>query len=299
MQFVGQPHILSFFKLAIKNGQLGHAYCFVGTSQIGKRTLANLLAAEILNVPVEKLPTNPDYYYLCRGVDEKTDKKKKEISVEQARELREKMQNRSWLNGYKVAIIDEAELLNEESGNALLKILEEPPQKSIIFLLTENDGQLLPTIRSRCQLFQFAPVAETVVESFLESLSSDKNKIKEIVEWSWGRPGKAKELLENADLLKDCEQEKKRWLEILNAPIFRRWQMMEDVLSEKGNVVKTKEKLDPILDLWVMLARQKMLTDKNIGKKYQMMIDNIKNTKNLLTGNVNPRLAIEELLTKF
>lgn len=298
MQFIGQSHITSYFDLAVKNGKLGQAYCFVGASQIGKRTFANILAAQILNVDLDKLKFNPDYYYVERLEDEKTEKKKKEISVEQSRELREKFYNRSWLNGYKIAIIDEAELLNEESGNALLKIIEEPPAKSIIFLLTENDALLLPTIRSRCQMFQFAPVSDVEIEKLIKSVS-DINDTKEIVELSWGRPGRALDLCNNFELYSQSLKEKNRWEKIVSAPIHERWKEMDEVLSEKGGLVKTKEKLDPILDFWIMLWREKMLSEKTFDDKYRIIIDEIKNIKNLLNANVNPRLAIEQLLTKF
>ncbi|MFA6423754.1 MAG: hypothetical protein WCV83_00375 [Candidatus Magasanikbacteria bacterium] len=298
MQFIGQSHITSFFDLAVKNSKLGHAYCFVGASHIGKRTLANTLAAQILGVDVEKLKFNPDYYYVERLEDEKTGKKKKEISVDQSRELREKFSNRSWLNGYKVAVIDEAELLNEESGNALLKIIEEPPDKSIIFLLTENDALLLPTIRSRCQIFQFAPVPENEMEKLVNTLSDSQDK-KEIVELSWGRPGRAINLCKDFELLGENIKEKKRWQKLLATPVYERWKAMDDVLSEKGGVIKTKEKLDPILDCWTMLWREKMLSENIHGEQCRLIIDEIKNIKNLLAINVNPRLAIENLLTKF
>jgi len=298
MQFIGQSYVTSFFDLAVKNSKLGQAYCFVGASQIGKRTLANILAAQILNVEVEKLKYNPDYYYVERLIDEKTEKKKKEISVEQSRELREKFYNRSWLNGYKIAIIDEAELLNEESGNALLKIIEEPPSKSIIFLLTENDALLLPTIRSRCQLFQFAPVSDIEIEELITS-SSDIQDTKEMMELSWGRPGRALDLCQNFELFADCLKEKTRWEKIISSPIHERWREMEDILSEKGGLVKTKEKLDPILDFWIMLWREKMLSQNMTGDQYRIIIDEIKNIKNLLAANVNPRLAVEQFLTKF
>ncbi len=298
MEFIGQPHIISFFDLAVKNAKLGQAYCFVGASQIGKRTLANILAAQILNVEVEQLKFNPDYYYVERLEDEKTGKKKKEISVDQSRELREKFYNRSWLNGYKVAIVDEAELLNEESGNALLKIIEEPPSKSIIFLLTENDILLLPTIRSRCQVFQLSPVSEVEIEKLITS-ASDVKDAKEIIELSWGRPGRALDLCRDFELFSECLKEKTRWQKIVSSPIHERWQEMEDILSEKGGLIKTKEKLDPIFDFWIMLWREKMLSGQMMDDRYRIIIDDIRYIKNLLSANVNPRLAVEQFLSKF
>ncbi len=126
MTFIGNKNIANFLQLSFENGTFSHAYCLIGASQIGKRTLANQLAAQILGVSVAGLATNPDYVYVERQEDEKTGKKKKEISADQIRQVREKFYNSSWLNGYKVIVLDEAELLNEESGNAFLKILKFP-----------------------------------------------------------------------------------------------------------------------------------------------------------------------------
>ena len=66
---IGHDKIVQFFATAIKNGTLGHAYCLVGSNQVGKRKLVNFLASQILNTPEERLATNPDYYYLERETD--------------------------------------------------------------------------------------------------------------------------------------------------------------------------------------------------------------------------------------
>ena len=97
---------------------------------MGKRKIAQFVASQLLGVSEDKLTTHPDYYYLARLSDEKL-ASLKDISIGQAREMRGRLQNRSWLGGYQITIIDEAELLNEESGNALLKILEEPGERNV------------------------------------------------------------------------------------------------------------------------------------------------------------------------
>ena len=297
MHFVGNQKIANFLKSSFENGSFSHAYCLVGLSKIGKRTLANVLAAKILATDVEKLRLNPDYVFIERLEDEKTNKKKKEISVEQVRELRDKIFQSAWGNGYKVAVIDEAELLNEESGNALLKVLEEPPAKSIIFLLTENDNLLLPTVRSRCQVLQLTAVNDQEIKDWLLLLEGEASLVDEIVKLSWGRPGKAKTLLENSEIYSQHFEEQIRFEKILKAPVYERWQLVEDLLSEKGGLVKTKEKLEPILEGWIMFWRTMMVTDLDQAPKFQNNIDQTNKIKNLLAVNVNPKLAIEQLLT--
>ena len=299
MAFFGNKKIANFLESSFENGSFSHAYCLIGPSQIGKRNLANTLAAKILSVDAEKLPQNPDYIYIERLEDEKTGKKKKEISADQIRQVREKIYNSSWLNGYKVVVLDEAELLNEESANAFLKILEEPPAKSIIFILTQDDNLLLPTIRSRCQCLELSVVGDVEIAGFLKSLGCHDSQAQEIIKLSWGRPGKAKDLFEDNEKYLQTFQEQKRFEKILQAPVYERWSLMEDVLSEKGGLIKTKEKLDPILDGWIMFWRDMMKHDQPNNKRYQKNIDQTNKIKNLLSANVNSRLAIEQLLTNI
>lgn len=299
MNFFGNQSVANFLESSFKNGTFSHAYCLIGSSQIGKRTLANQLAAQILEVEVNALGTNPDYVYVERLEDEKTGKKKKEISAEQIRQVREKFYNSSWLNGHKVVVLDEAELLNEESANGFLKILEEPPAKSIIFILTENDNLLLPTIRSRCQCFELGSVSDSEMSIFLKSLNCHDSQAQEIIKLAWGRPGKAKELLEDSEKYSQNFEEQRRFEKILKSPIYERWALMEDVLSEKGGLVKTKEKLEPILENWIMFWRDLMIADLQNGIKYQQNIDQTNKTKILLSANVNSKLAIEQLLTNI
>lgn len=299
MSFIGNQRIANFLYSSFENGAFSHAYCLIGPSQVGKRALANRLAAKILGVDIVGLATNPDYVYVERLEDEKTGKKKKEISADQIRQVREKFYNSSWFNGYKVIVLDEAELLNEESANAFLKILEEPPTKSIIFILTEDDNLLLPTIRSRCQCLELSVVSDTEMSDFLKNLNCHDSQAQEIIKLAWGRPGKAKELVESNEKYAQNFEEQRRLEKILKSPIYERWALMEDVLSEKGGLIKTKEKLEPILESWIMFWRDLMVNDLNKGKKYQENIDQTNKTKNLLAANVNSRLAIEQLLTNI
>lgn len=299
MHFIGNKQIANFLESSFENGTFSHAYCLIGASQVGKRTLASELAGKILGMGEGNLSTNPDYVYVERLEDEKTGKKKKEISAEQIRQVREKFYNSSWLNGYKVIVLDEAELLNEESANAFLKILEEPPAKSIIFILTENDNLLLPTIRSRCQCLELSTVSDAEMSEFLKSLDCHDSQAQAIIKLAWGRPGKAKELLEDNERYLQNFEEQRRFEKILKSPIYERWALMEDVLSEKGGLIKTKEKLEPILESWIMFWRELMIADLVNGKKYQQNIDQTNKTKNLLSANVNSKLAIEQLLTNI
>ena len=105
-------------------------------------------------------------------MNEKTNSRKSVISVSQIRELQEKINKRAFLNSYKIVIIPEAECLNQESGNALLKTLEEPTAKTVIILIATSKENVLPTIISRCQKFKFLPVINVLWQAQFSVLQS-------------------------------------------------------------------------------------------------------------------------------
>lgn len=300
---IGQKSIVDYFTTALQNESLSHTYCFVGSAQVGKRALANDLAALLLKTTVAKLPIHPDYYYVERTEDEKTGKLKRDLSVAQARDLKSRLQSRSWSNGYRVTIIDEAELLNDESANALLKTLEEPPEKSIIFLLTENDQLLLPTIRSRCQLFYFNLLSDQEIIDGLIKLGYPKDKIDLVLPFVWGRVGKAIELLKNDESLVHYQEEYRRWEKILGEPFYNKLKIIEDIFGDKEDAVRGRAHLQTVIDIWIMLWREAMLGKRKktnlLPAQIQEIIDNLFEAKKLLTKNIHPRLLVEQAILKY
>ncbi|KKQ40946.1 MAG: polymerase III, delta prime subunit protein [Candidatus Magasanikbacteria bacterium GW2011_GWA2_37_8] len=301
--FVGNTQIVEFFKGAIDSGHLGHAYCFAGLNQIGKRTLAKQLATQILSTTLEKLDSHPDFHYIERLTDEKTGKLKKDISISQAREIKSRLQNRSWLGGYQVVVLEEAELLNEESANSLLKILEEPSAQSVLFLLAENEAALLPTIRSRCQTFYFSLVSKKEIADGLVIEGCEEERAKEIAEISWGRPGKAINYWRDSEKLNNYYLEKDRWEKIIYQSFSERLTVAEELFNEKSDFIKNKEKLQEILDVWTILGREGMLKQIKSdtagilsATQWSQLIDSLREAKNLLDQNINQRLLMEKVL---
>ena len=95
--------------------------------------------------------------------------RKKEISIQQIRELEKELNFRSFSGKKKIAIVDPATLMNLSAQNALLKTLEEPPRDSLLILIAVNGGALLPTLRSRCLRISFGPLARDLISDFLVS----------------------------------------------------------------------------------------------------------------------------------
>lgn len=303
MSIIGHEKIVSFFDKVIANNALSQSYCFVGSDSIGKKTVARYLAAQILKINEKQLDTHPDFYYICRQIDEKTEKIKKDIGIAQARQIKNKLGSKSWFGGYQVIIVDEAELLNEESGNALLKSLEEAGAQRVFFLLTTDDNELLSTIRSRCQMFYFSLVASKTIEKGLLKAGYDSALATEAAKLSWGRPGRAIMLAVDDKLRNQFNFEVERWKKIEGQPYYKKIKAVEDLFDEKVDNIRTSEKLSNALEIWTLLWREKILDKVVVGENgspslldMAKLLDNFKQGQDLLAQNINPRLIIEQIL---
>ncbi|MGC1936519.1 MAG: DNA polymerase III subunit gamma/tau, partial [Candidatus Acidiferrales bacterium] len=159
-EVVGQRHVTQTLENAIKQNRLAHAYIFCGTRGVGKTTTARILAKclNCVNGPTAE-PCN-----ICDACREITSGGSLDVleidaasnrGIDQVRELREMVRYAPASGRYKVVILDEAHQLTDEASNALLKTLEEPPDKVVFILATTRPEDLVDTIKSRAQLFQF------------------------------------------------------------------------------------------------------------------------------------------------
>ena len=157
---VGQKHITSTLKNAIERNQLAHAYLFCGPRGVGKTTCARIFAKAIncLN-PVGADACNE--CESCRSFNEGRSMSIHELdaasnnSVEDIRNLIEQVRVIPQIGHYSVFIIDEVHMLSQAAFNAFLKTLEEPPQHAIFILATTEKHKIIPTILSRCQIYDF------------------------------------------------------------------------------------------------------------------------------------------------
>lgn len=302
MPVIGHEKIISFFDRAIEGGKLSHAYCFSGCGSVGKRKIAKAIAAKIFGVEEEKLSSHPDFFCVERARDKKSGQLKKEVSKEQADGIKHSLQKKSWsAGGHQIVIVDEAELLNEESSNALLKTLEEPGGKNIIFLLTENDDTFLPTIKSRCQIFYFSLTPEKKIAEGLEKIGYDRKIADEAASFAWGRPGRAINFAADKDALAEFKKQMEILEKIVGEPFYRKMKEIEYIFEEKDEAVSVSEKLEKIFEVWTMWWRNKMLGDKNEENKKQAakMIDKLKDAKIFLKQNINPKLLVEQIVLGF
>jgi DNA polymerase-3 subunit gamma/tau len=180
---VGQSHITTTLKNAIKNNQLAHAFLFCGPRGVGKTTCARILAKTIncTNPTPEGEACNT--CNSCVSFDAGTSLNIHELdaasnnSVDDIRTLVEQVRFAPQAGKYKVYIVDEVHMLSASAFNAFLKTLEEPPSYAIFILATTEKHKILPTILSRCQIFDFKRITNQDTVEHLQEIV-DKESIK-------------------------------------------------------------------------------------------------------------------------
>lgn len=172
-EVVGQEHVSRTLQNALREGRVSHAYLFAGPRGTGKTSMARILAKAVncLNENVNLRPDNT--CSVCQAINESRSLDLIEIdaasntSVDDVRDLRDKVSFRPSESRYKVYIIDEVHMLSNAAFNALLKTLEEPPEHVIFVLATTEPHKIPATILSRCQRFDFRPLSIAEIEGRL------------------------------------------------------------------------------------------------------------------------------------
>lgn len=206
--FLGAEGLEAQLAGLLNAGALANGWLISGGEGIGKATLAFRLARALLwrerpqGAPTLEAPANaqafslvasgahPDLFVAERAWDEKKERYATEISVDVIRDLTHFLSHTASMGGWRVAIVDTAEDLNRNSANALLKVLEEPPPRTAMFVLTSAPGRLLATIRSRCRRIHLRPLSDAAIADFLVAEgAADRIGAGAIAAKAGGRPG--------------------------------------------------------------------------------------------------------------
>lgn len=180
LDLIGHERPTAILKASILHDQVAHAYLFFGEDGIGKR-LAALRFAQTINCETDYGPEGPDACGACRScrqiearthpdfllIEPDQEQANPQIKIEQIRELEQQLVYHPLVGRRKVCLIDEADRMTPGAANALLKTLEEPPDHSLLLLITSRPSALLATVRSRCQGIRFVAPARAQVETAL------------------------------------------------------------------------------------------------------------------------------------
>lgn len=329
---IGHQKIIEFLNKSVASGRLAHAYLFAGPAHLGKR-LAALEFAKTLQCLDNVVDSGDKASYFeyceecasCRQINNsshpdvlvvepikeeiKGKTKEKEISIEQIRQVRQKIGLFAYYGQYKIVIIAQAEKMSGEAANALLKTLEEPPDKTIIILISSAPKGLLPTIISRCLSIKFGLIKAKEISRGLEKIGCPKKSAEAFAMLVGGKPGLAMEYFRNQSLLREKEKEAEELVAFLQKDLSVKFKRCE-------NMAKDIFYAASVLTEWQIFFRELMLEKlgcsdlvfsqdvKKTAAKNRIsplaakkIIENIGKTKKILSNSsFNARLALEELV---
>jgi DNA polymerase III delta' subunit len=324
---LGQPAAIDDIRRAYLADRLPHGLIFAGPVGVGKATTAAALGKLFLcEHPNAAIPcgrcescrvfsagNHPDYRVITKELIRYHDKtgtsKGIEMSIKVLRpELIEPANRKPLMGRGKVFIIEQAEMMNAQAQNSILKTLEEPAGRTIIVLLTDQPGALLPTIRSRCQMFRFAALDLNLVLAALQKRGIDKATAADAARFADGSLGVAIKWIEDGvieparnltaqldELLSGRPPENlPAWFKSA-AEAYAEKQLERDELSSKDQA--NREGLNLYLRLAAGHFRNRLAADSDEGdlEKACTAIDAIARAETYLDANVNVPIIFQQL----
>jgi DNA polymerase-3 subunit delta' len=293
MKILGNKKIVDSLNKAIEKKVFVQSYLFCGPEALGKFLVAKEFAEKLTGN--EDGVANPNLLIIEPEIEEKDGIfKEKEIKLESIKKLQKEFSLTSFSKNHRVAIIRSSHKLNMSAQNSLLKILEEPPENTIIILIAEDEKGLLPTIISRCQIKRFSLLSEDELNGIIDEASPNRE---ELIFWSLGRPGLAYNLLSKEIELEE-RRELTRELQSLFSMSGNEKLLCAEALSKNAPLLLEK------MDLWIILLRKVILGQKSLvvssPAKALKLIEKIEEGKRIINNtNSNVRLVVENLVLTF
>jgi len=320
---IGNKQLVNFLdKLVVlsERQSIGGSFIFAGPSGAGKKTLANYFIGKLFcrRRTAEGQPcrecdacrqlaagVNPDVYWLRLA------KNKKNIAVDEARQLIRSLGLSSFASGYKAAVIEGAEKLSHQAANALLKTLEEPTAKTIIILLVNNVEDLPLTIASRSQTLNFRPAPLGLIyDHLVAERRLKRSQAKNLAALSLGSPGTAIKFLEEPDYLAEHLAAAEFFFQAPALDLNGRLGAVEELAAEDAAAVSD------LLTVWQAVVRDWLLINLGQGdlRRYQILADktgftaswptakllawqrSLAQAREYVAANVNPKLVVENFL---
>ena len=287
---IGNENIKELLQNSIKTNNLVHSYMFVGPDGIGKKLFADAFAKMILceehnsscnecnSCILFSSQNHPDFMVIDA-------ENSKEIKIAQVRFLQEKIAEKPVVSSKKVYIINNADLMNTEAQNCLLKTLEEPPEYAVIILVLSNESKLLNTIKSRCTKITFNRLTN---DELLKYASINKIDI-------------------NSHLLSICEGSISRLIQLKdNLSVYNDLDLIinnlansdiVDIWNNAEILYKSKDEIMDFLNYFNITFLDKLRNTND--EKYINIIKIVEKTKNRLSANANYDMSIDNLLLQI
>lgn len=306
-QVLSQRPAKALLESALKKERLAHSYLFCGPKGVGKRTTALAFIYHLFCVSSAESPCGEclGCRKLKKGVhpDLMTiSPEKRDIRIDTIRSIERFIRFSPLEAPYKVILMERAEKMNPEAGNALLKSLEEPPTYAFFILLTENPKHLLPTIISRSQIVRFHPLPKETIRQYLVTARGYEEQMAEtLAELSSGSLGRALEMAERGLL-----EELNAFVKTLQGSSEGMRFKVAERLSRLDK--ETLELFLYLLSFWVWRSylREKVnlpypsaLPEEPFRGEHVAGLRDIYKTKMALESYVNPELALYTLMLKI
>jgi DNA polymerase-3 subunit delta' len=315
---VGQERATRRLKRMIQNGRLGHALLFTGIDGVGRQTTAKALAMA-LNCAK---PVSVSACGACRSCQKVISGNHPDvlfvrpsgafIKIDQVRALRTHLKFAPLEGGRRVIIVSDAQTMKAEASNAMLKILEEPPNDTHIILTASQTADLLPTIVSRCQNIHFRPIpVEKIVEVLVAQGNVDQDTATGLAILAKGSLGKA------------LSADAKKWMlwreQLLRGVGSVSTESVQELFGFAAALARDKAKLEDALDMmtsWFrdvlickfrpqkVLNRDFMETIQEVSKAFSVdeileKMDAVFAAKSAILKHANPRLALEVMMLRL
>ncbi|MBI4339700.1 MAG: DNA polymerase III subunit delta' [Chloroflexi bacterium] len=326
-RIVGQEHITRPLSSALARGQMSHAYLIGGRPLGGKSLLAQAIA-QALNCTDTDPPCGrcSQCQRISRGIhsdvqvitvtpDPETKRMRTVIALDQVREMEQRAALGPYEGKHLVFIIDPAEKLHPTAANALLKTLEEPPPRVTLLLLSGLEQELLPTIQSRCQRLELAPLsAGAIVQVLTQEHSVAPDDAALLARLSTGRLGWALAAAKDPKVLEGRQHGLESLMEVLDNGLERRFQVAQEVASQFS---RSRPAAQETLGLWLGWWRDLLLIKTQApqliansdwqssleeraarysASQARTVVRELLATLERLEANANPRLALDVLM---
>ncbi len=319
-RLVGNAQVLEHLNRAQERGRLAHAYLFVGPDQVGKLTAARIFAGRLLG-GAAAVDRHPDFCVVERERDAKTGKLHGAIVIEQVQALVGRLARGAFLGGWKVCVLDGADLMNEAAANALLKSLEEPHGRAMLILIAPSAESVMPTLKSRCQVVSFGTVSRAEIAAALSEEGLPRDQAELFARLSGGRPGTAMALAREPALFRSLRETREAVLRLLDGGATERFEEINRALPAKLPFRESADRASALLDMATELLHDAFLAAS--GQQRTVMhldvydriaslvnarpglpgvlaaLEEVEPSKKMLRENVSPRAVLERFALSF
>lgn len=293
---IGHEKQLLQIEKDLESGNLAHAYLLSGPNSVGKNTVAKKMAG-ILQCENDFCHSCNSCIQIEKGCHVDTvvfEDDGESIKIETVRKILERL-SMTRQSQYKILLIQSLERMGTEAANSFLKMLEEPPERTIFIMTTDNIRLILPTILSRVRVVQFNSVSHGYLREKLESLYADRDQetLETVSMLSMGKTGKAVHLMEHPESLAEYL---KIYRDIQN---FLSYRSVVERFSYIEEMVEDTKKIETFMNILTHVMRSKMLGLKEDSTNHAKALSKIDEAAMLLKQNVNVRLVLENLMLQI